>query len=176
MTLASRYALMSSVAFGEHTVADAAMPLKSEIDGVSDIAWTNFVRAMMTQSHDRVSESNCIGMFELTPRRLADLGLIKPGSLARGKSKKGRTIWAAELVDGIRPDTLLKSPRAQYRIFSLSMKKYADDIAGGTIAKNETMSLAGALAILHRAGPHGLKSETLFPATQAAFIRAKDIF
>jgi len=59
------------------------------------------------------------------------------------------------------------------------MKDYAGKVADGEIEKNPKMSLSGALAVLHRCGPMGLKTwenGEHFPATQAVYDRVAGLF
>jgi hypothetical protein len=152
----------------------AAMP--SELPGVSAEAWAAFVRGMSTAPAGAVSKANALGMFELTPRRLADLGLVK--GLTRSRSGQ-RTVWVAEFVAPMTSHRFLTNPRAQYAAFVKSMRDYADKIAAGELVKPADMSLSGALAILHRGGPRGLENWTAgerFAPTQAAYDRVSEVF
>jgi hypothetical protein len=151
---------------------DIDTQLKSELPGVEDAAWTRFVCIMATSNAAAVSPSNALGMFELMPRRLADLGVVN--KLARS-TKGSRTVWTAAFIAPLTSDKFLRNPQIQYRVFCVSMKDYADRLTGGKIAKPEGMSLSGALAICHRAGPEGLKGK-LFPSTQAMYEKAQDVF
>lgn len=146
----------------EHSVLPSVLP------GVSDEAWNDFVNRMSTASSHVVSDANALGMFEMTPRRLADLGYVS--RLKRAQSSKGRTIWVATFKRPMTSGAFLRSPRVQYRAFARSMRDYAARIAAGEIAKPVAMSLSSALAVLHRAGPHGLRGK-LHGAT-AAFARS----
>jgi hypothetical protein len=150
--------------------------LKSALPGVSDEAWTSFVRCMATAPHDAVSDANTLGMFEMTPRRLEDLGIVK--KLKRGK-KSGKTVWLAVFVPPMTCDGFLKSPEAQRKVFARSMQDYTKKMSAGEIKKDPAMSTSGALAILHKAGPGGLKmwaSGDRFKATQEAYDRVSGLF
>jgi hypothetical protein len=120
-----------------------------------------------------VSPSNALGSFEIMPRRLADFGLVK--KLKRTKSKAGKTIYVAEFVSPLTCTMFLKSPQAQYKVFAKSMQEYADKIVSGDIKKDPKMSLSGALAVLHKAGPAGLNGE-LFPSTKTLYDKVDGIF
>ena len=52
--------------------------IKSEVNGVSDEQWTEFVKAMRTAQTGAVSASNQLGAFEMRPRRLEDLRRRRP--------------------------------------------------------------------------------------------------
>lgn len=160
--------------FAAETVAKL---LPSALPGVSDEAWTQFVAAMVTSTVAAVSASNALGMFELTPRRLADFGLVR--KLVRTRSPAGRSIWVAVFTPPLTCDTFLRSPTLQYRTFCKSIRDYAHRLESGEIQPLEDVSLSGTLAILHKCGPSGLKtwgSSERFPSTVAAFERADGVF
>jgi hypothetical protein len=151
--------------------------LPSELPNVDDDRWTQFVWCMTCQDVGAVSPSNGVGMFALTPRRLADLGEVE--RLKRTRSPAGKTIYVAIFVSPMTCEKFLKSPKKQYEVFSRSMRDYAGKLASGDIDKDPTMSLSGALAILSRCGPSGLKtwsSGDRFPATQATYDRVAGVF
>lgn len=153
---------------------DANLP--SMLPGVSDESWTEFVRRMAISRTDHVSESNALGMFEMMPRRLADLGLVE--KLGRSKKNK-RTIWVAKFVSKLSSDKFLRSPQLQYDVFVRSIRDYARRIDDGEITKPTEMTMSGALAILHRCGPHGLKTwseNEQFPSTKSLYERAAGVF
>lgn len=151
--------------------------LSSILPGVSDEDWTEFVSAMATAELGKVSPSNALGMFEMMPRRLADLGLVE--GIARTKSPAGKTIWVAVFAPPLTCDTFLRSLSIQYRVFCKSILDYFRRLESGEIEMLEDVSLSGALALLHRCGPSGLKtwaSSERFPSTVATFQRANGVF
>lgn len=147
------YAAESEVA------SEGEVRLLSEIDGVDDEQWTAFVRAMITAPLEAVSESNALGMFEMTPRRLSDFKLVD--GLQRTKSRpnpetgRQRTIWVGRFVAPMTARAFLRSPRAQYQVFCQSMRDYAARLESGEIEACDELSLSGTLAVLHRCGPRG---------------------
>jgi hypothetical protein len=150
--------------------------LASELPGVTDEAWADFVRGMATRGATDISEGNALGMFELTPRRLADLGYVE--GLQR-TCVRGRTMWVAKFKGKMTSAKFLRNPRAQYAAFVKSMKDYADKISAGVIRKPEGMTLAGALAILHRGGPNGLQNwerGERFATTEMLYNRVAEAF
>lgn len=158
-----------------------ARVVPSLIEGVSDQAWTEFVMAMRTAQPGAVSASNALGMFELKPRRLADLGLVRNVALTR--SPTNRMAWVGEFVAPLTQKKFLGSPEVQYRAFAESMRRYVDGLTDGTVpseSRPEDMTLSGALAILHRCGPNGLKSwaneDKRFPDTIALYDKVNGIF
>lgn len=167
---------------GDRLVPQAPRVLKSEIDGVSDEAWTEFARALKTAEPGAVSASNALGMFELRPRRLADLGIMRNVSMVRSPTK--RMVWVGEFVKGTQKQ-FLASPKAQYEAFAKSMGLYVDGLRDGSIARPDGgvpdgMTLSGVLGILHRCGPSGLKNwndeDKRFDETIALFQRTNGIF
>lgn len=151
--------------------------LKSELRGVSDVAWTEFVRVMKRSSPNAVSASHSLGMFEMKLRRLADLGLIKNVQTQR----TSRTAWVGEWVAPMSEKAFLASPTAQYKVFQRSMEDYVERIRSGQIEMvDPDMTLSGALAVLHRCGPSGLVSwqdeERRFPETVALYEAANGLF
>ena len=154
----------------------AVCSLASELPGVSDEAWADFVHGMATRGTMDISEGNALGMFELTPRRLSDLGYVQ--GLQR-TSVGGRTMWVAKFVSPMTAAKFLRNPRAQYVAFTKSMKDYAEKISAKEIVKPEGMNLAGALAILHRAGPKGLETwgrGERFATTEMLYNRVAEVF
>lgn len=156
--------------------AGGVPPLRSEIPGVSDEAWTSFAVAMRRADPSTVSEEGEVGMFGLKMRRLADLNLVR--GLRKVRSPGGKTMtWVGEWTPPLDRERFLASPRAQYRVFSVSMARYAELVRGGDLPRGATLS--GALAILHRCGPPGLRSWSrgqVFPRTADLFQRVNGIF
>lgn len=141
--------------------------VKSELPGVSNEAWTKFVIAMKTAELGDVSPSNALGAFELKPRRLADLGfmknLLKKRSAPTKEYPNGRMIWVGDFIAPMTAKRFLGDPNLQYKAFVGSMKDYVQKLRSKQIPKPDGgpidgMRLAGVLAILHRAGPNGLKT------------------
>lgn len=152
--------------------------LASEISGVSDEAWTRFAMAMRTAAPSAVSASNALGMFEMKPRRLADLGLVTNVSCTR--SPTGRMVWVGEFVRPLTSKAFLGSPKIQYAVFAASMRQYADSLRAAADSWPDGATLSGLLAVLHRCGPGGLKNwgdaDKRFPDTVALFEKANGIF
>jgi hypothetical protein len=160
--------------------------LPSPIDGIADEAWTRFVLAMRTASPGAVSASNSLGMFEMRPRRLADIGLIDASTLTGTRAASGRLVWVGEWVRPLSQKVFLETPALQYKAFAASMVKYVDGLRDGEINQpaegvDDDMSLSGALAILHRCGPNGLVSwgrnnGTRFNDTVELYSKANGLF
>ena len=105
--------------------------------------------------------------------------------LRRARSPAGRLTWVGEFVSPLTQRRFLSEPTIQYRTFVDSVKLYIDGLRAGTVAKPDGgfpcgMSLSGALAVLHRGGPGGLKNwgdeSRRFDDTVALYERANGIF
>ncbi len=157
--------------------------LDSPIEGVSDEAWTEFACAMRTAQPTAVSASNALGAWEIKPRRLADLGLMK--ELHRTRAPTGRMVWVGEPIAPFTIRGFLEDLPMQYRTFAESMRRYVAGLRDGSIPRPDGgrpagMSLSGILGILHRCGPSGLKSwndpEKQFNDTRELYDRANGVF
>lgn len=156
--------------------------LRSQIEGVTDSQWTDFVLALATATLGAVSASNAMGMFELKPRRLADVGLLK--NVRCTESPTGRLVWVGDFVAPMTSKKFLSDADAQYKALGDSMRDYMVRMYEGDIdcdvgSLPEGMSLSGALAILHRCGPNGLRKWTddeRFSDTVALYDRCNGIF
>ena len=157
---------------------DAALP--SELPNVSDAAWTAFALTMKVADVKAVSDSGSLGMFEMRPRRLGDLGLmknVKPGNTRITKHMR----WTGEWVAPLSEKKFLASAELQYRAFARSMQNYLTGILDGSIdSSNVELSLSGMLAVLHRCGPNGLSvwanEENRFPETAELVAAVDGIF
>jgi hypothetical protein len=157
--------------------------LSSEIKGVSDEAWTEFVKALKVAEPSAVSAQGALGLFALKPKRLADLGLMV---LSRGKPANGRhVVWQGEFVPPLTRDVFMATPRVQYKALVASMRRYLAALKDGTIPPpaggvSKDMSLSGVLTILHKCGPSGLETwndpTDRFPSTQALFEKTNGLF
>ncbi len=154
--------------------------LKSEVPDITDAAWTDFVMALRTAALGAVSASNALGMFEMKPRRLGDLGLMR--NLRCQRSPTGRLVWVGDFVAPMTQRTFLDKADAQYRAFCDSMLGYVKHINELLPAEgvDDDTTLSGALAILHRCGPSGLRTwndeAERFSDTVTLYERANGIF
>lgn len=167
--------------------ADVAAPppprlLESPLTGVPDEAWTRFVQEMKVADLSAVSEGGELGMFALKPRRLADIGLMR--NIAAARSRNGKLSWGGDFAPPLTRDAFLSSPADQYAAFIASAQKYVEALAAGELPLPEDglpdeMTLSGALAVLHRCGPSGLRNwcgAERFPATERLYARTNGIF
>lgn len=150
---------------GDQQTPTTTQLLKSELASVSDERWTQFVFAMKTAAIDSVSGSCALGAWEMRPKRLADLGLMT--NLKYGRTSLHRLACDGDFVGDVDPKKssltkkmFLEHQGVQYRVFATSMRRYIDGLTDGTIPQGDIvdgMTMSGALAILHRCGPSGLK-------------------
>ena len=152
---------------------DLPFVLGSPLSGVSDEDWTCFALLVRSAPVRAVSAANAIGMFEITPRRLADLGLMT--NLESARAPSGRTVYVGEFVKPWSLGRFLSNPKAQYAAFTQSMKDYFARLPAVMPAG---LSRSGALAVLHRVGPQGLETwcERRFPNTEAFVEKVNGIF
>lgn len=149
--------------------------LKSPLSGISHEAWSQFVAALEVQPIRAVSESGGLGAYDIRPRRLQELGLARVGK--RTRSARGRFKNECEFVPPLTQAQFLNDPVTQYRALVLSITAYHRDLTSGKLRKPEDISLAGALAILHRGMREALKSwPDLFSDTRALHDRAQGAF
>lgn len=146
--------------------------LESPFPKVSDEQWTDFVFAMKTSPLGYVSESNCLGMFSIRFKRLADLGLVTNVHYKKGTGNVQEADW----VEPLTLEGFLGSAASQYKIFVESMRRYVDDLRGKELPSG--MSVSGALAILHRGGLGALAKwqEMKFESTLALFNVVNGVF
>ncbi len=160
-------------------VAPPKTVMPSPIDGVSDVAWTNFVKKMGTNKLDSVTPKG-MGAFQITVRRLVDFGILKDPRRESGT-------WTAEWV--YPKEKLLSTPRLQYKLFERSMVAYARNIkdrypdAIGKTFEGQVATLSGLLAVAHAAGSNALgkwiaspDERQKFKNTTAAYKLANGIF
>ncbi len=147
----------------------------SPLVGVSDAAWKRFVDALDVQAIKAVSPSEGLGAYDLRPRRLVELGYAR--RLHRTRTPAGRQVYTCEFVPPWTRDRFLGDAMAQYAALCRSMVLYAQDLASGKLVRPEGLSLAGALAILHRGGRGALADwPALFDDTRALYEAAQGAF
>ena len=181
-TVLREIAAVSAPPYPRATALGKTLP--SQIPGVSDEAWTEFALGMKTTAQDAVSSSNAFGMFEMRPRRLEDLGLMR-NVVPVNSRKKGAMAWIGEWVPPLTEKRFLGSAIEQYDAFGRSMRSYLEGLDQGVVPQPDTglpadMTVSGALAILHRCGPSGLvkwiDEETRLPNTVALYQAVNGIF
>lgn len=154
--------------------------LPSPIQGVSDDAWTGFVRKMKVGNPEDIDDKGNVGMFGMTVRRLTDLGIFKD-------PKKVGGVWNANWQ--VPKQQLLSSPNLQYKLFEKSMLGHVGFIKNkldkgiGIQIQGKKSTLSGLLAVAHRAGAEGMKNwvsspeqQAKFPGTTALYLSMNGIF
>ncbi len=151
------------------------MSLSSPLPNVSDASWAQFVRLLETQDVRAVSNSGGFGAYDMRPKRLAELRIVRLAGL--GRSRNNRQHYECEFIPPWNQDKFLSDPRLQYRVLVMSMAKYAEEMRSGLIQKPEDLSLSGALAILHRGMIGALKGyPKLFDDTRQLLSQAQGVF
>ncbi len=166
--------------------------IKSELPGVSDNDWTDFVFAMKVGQRSSISPSNGLGMFDMRYKRLADFKLVSnlryerdpqtnrsvqiadwTGSLTRVDPATNQPVQTAKSRE-----EFLASAADQYDVFVRSMRAYAREIVTHKIKVPSGVSMSGALAILHRGGRAALAkwTEQQFESTKELFNRTNGVF
>lgn len=149
--------------------------MRSPLPGVSEAAWRHFVIAMETQSSESVSASGGLGSYDMRPRRLIEIGYAE--NLRRLSRRNRRQVQVCDLVAPWTVDRFLADPVIQLSVLGDSMADYQEELRRGKIQKPAEMSLAGALAVLHRGGRGALKSwPKLFHNTRALYLSAQQSF
>ena len=143
---------------------------RSPLEGVHDATWDRFVRAMSTQMIRDISKGGGIGSFDLRPRRLGELGVLS--NMRRDENRR----WVGDFVAPYTRETFLQNAILQYKVFSLSMKKYDEELVKMNIPDGASHS--GCLAILHCGGHGALEQwpDKAFKNTRTVFDRTNNIF
>ena len=162
--------------------------LRSPLPGISVPAWQRFVAALELEERpgqvpqprriDAISARGGFGSYDLSPRRLQELGyvtaLVRHGGAARHRK---RHLYTCTFVAPWTARRFLADAGAQLEALSRSMAGYLQDLEAGRLVRPAGCSLAGALAILHCGGRGALaKYPALFPHTRAVYERAQGAF
>lgn len=146
--------------------------------------WLAFVKAMSNGDPTAVGEAPHLGMFEMSVRRLCDLGYMRdPKRYRRGT----KLVWSATWVNPHSLKLFLTSPKTQYQAFLRSIVQYAASPAlpalAGCSVDGQKATLSGILAVAHKAGENGAlswfmdsKDREKFVLTTQAFASANGIF
>lgn len=162
--------------------------LRSPLPGVALPAWQRFVVALELEDlpgggararrMDAVSARGGYGSYDLSPRRLHELGyvtdLVRKGGAARHRR---RHLYTCTFLPPWTAQRFLADAGAQLEALSRSMSGYLQDLQAGRLVRPAGCSLAGALAILHVGGRGALATfPELFPLTRAVYERAQGAF
>lgn len=159
-----------------NTAPRFADEIVSPLEGVSPRLWRRFVSALSTQ-HESIARGGALGIYNIRPRRLVEIG----------RAVNFRRVNGKQLCDFVLPWTqkrFLVDPVAQYAVLVKSMRLYYDALREGAIEKPESISMAGALAILHSGGRGALEATffqvagwpDLFDGTKALYEVTKGLF
>lgn len=145
--------------------------LKSELRDVPDAAWTDFVIAIRRGPHRGV------GMFDMSLKRLADLGRVENVRDVFDPVIK-RSVQKADWLAPLTKEQFEASPSIQYRLFVRSMQAYSAELRAGTVKRPTSVTESGALAILHRGGKSALTKwhQMQHPTTLALFRIVNGVF
>jgi len=154
-------------------------PYGSPFPEATSPSWSRYVEAMGTADLDAISPSGHLGRWQLSPRRLQDLGLM------------AEVQQAGRLVTGtwVPPMTAERwqSEAAQYRAFLQGTADHRRRILGGPAigaeVEGQAVTLSGALAVAKHATIKGLSAwladpaeRKRFPHTTSAFARCNGLF
>ncbi len=153
---------------------DGSTLLRAQLLGVSDESWQQFIHALTIgtdgnpRSFGARTTAGGYGCFDLRPRRLADLGLMRR---IRVDNSSGRCFTVGDFVLPMTETKFLLSPLAQYNTLLESLRRYD---------KLPTMlgiSRSGSLALRHRLGPNAATKWVAHqePSTTALLKRTNDL-
>lgn len=156
------------------------------IEGINAAAWTTFARKLKGPNAIRYG---AYGVFAMSVRRLADLGLVKNVKRVRDP-KTGKPVWTGTWVPPLSQQAYMSSLKTQYKAFAKSMSLYAALYrkartarpgAFATAANGKPLTMSGFLALAHRAGGRGALAALSdpakrFPQTWGFALKANGIF
>lgn len=153
-------------------------------------AWTRFCRIMSEgNGPDKISPRGFFGLFQLSVRRLCDLGIMRGARARNVRLPNGQTIrvWEGQWI--LPQRVFLGDPRRQYETFRKSMELYRSIVAEkykqvlGLPIEGQPATLSGLLALMHMAGSEGAYKwltegpvRRRFTWVTEAFLRANGIF
>jgi hypothetical protein len=175
---------------------------ESPLRGVTRDAWRTFYVGLEMQAPGEISESGGLGMFDIRPRRLVELGyatglrserrpvqhkwigerctrckLTRSEDVEQETCPNGRQIQVCEFILPWTQTRFLGNPYAQYTAFAQSMRLYYDALREGNLAKPKDVSVAGALVMLHRGGRGALEAwPQIFAGTKTLFDKVQKAF
>lgn len=133
--------------------------------------WHDFARLVYNGKPDTVTTTFRLGAFEMTVRRLCDLGVMSNPRVTRFRN---RQVWDADWMPPHNLKGFQDNPTLQYELFTESIRQYgehADLLARvGTRVDNCEITLSGALMVAHRAGLPGLLSWSSKPDDRKKFL------
>lgn len=163
--------------------------IKSPWKDTTDAAWTRFCRVMAEgNSPSKVSPKGFFGLFQLSVKRLCDLGVMRNPRSHNIRLSSGAIARVWEGTWNIPQESFLSDPALQYKIFARSMELHRSIIAEkykqvvGLPIEGVPATLSGLLALAHTAGAGMYKWLTekdirrKFTWVTDAYLRANGIF
>lgn len=157
---------------------------------VTSAAWTRFTTIMADgKKPSFINPKGFYGMFQISVRRLVDLGAMKNPKNRTATTAEGSKIriWEADWL--IPKEKFLGDPSTQYKLFERSMDLHRNVIAEkyqqviGLPIDGHPATLSGLLALAHTAGPDGMHKwltngdiRRKFHWVQQAYSKANGIF
>ena len=143
-----------------------------KIPGLKKSHWILFCSRMAKSRPSLKTPTGKLGVFQMSPRRLEDLGLVRKTD----RSMSG--IWTAIWREPFSEASFLASPRLQYTAFLKSCRRYLSPAtaARGKIVDGKPVTISGALGVLHMAGETGLLSWIKDPKVRKKFSNTTDVF
>lgn len=167
-------------------IVELAAAYPSPLRGVTDAAWTVYVRRSRSARPSAVTADGRHGCYGLTARELADVGQMTE---ARKAMDGGRARWAGVWAPGRSEAAFLADPDAQYdalaaltRLHTRAIGQRHVDLLGQVI-EGRAATLSGLLGVARRAGLGGLRGwacdaaqRARFAETTAAYARLNGLF
>ena len=158
--------------------------MASQIPEASDASWTRFVELMAgNNAFATVSSRGDLGLFQMSPRRLADLGYVT------NPRKDARGTWTGDWVAPYSREKYLSDGKLQYESFVKATRADREAIlahhrdAIGRALAGKVATLSGLLGATRQAGLRGLATwlaaaadRVKFPQTTGAYLRANGMF
>jgi hypothetical protein len=154
------------------------------IEGITRNSWLTFVKTSVNGNPRTITPNFRLGAFEMSVRRLADLGYMVGPKQVR---YNGHSVWDADWVAPLSLRAYLADGLKQYETYAESVRLYADapellSLVDRTI-DDKPATMSGLLAVAHRAGLHGLttwasarEERERFNHTTEFFTRANGLF
>lgn len=163
--------IVKALVFGVSEEQPAPLP------SIEVAEWKRFAKAFVNPAN-AVTETFRYGLFQLSVKRMCDLGLMtNPQPIS---TKSGRLVWSAQWVEPLSLRSFLADPARQYQAFCDSMRDYANAETVvqsiGREVDGRRATLSGLLAVAHRAGTQGLESWIESPAERLEFSHTTALF
>lgn len=151
----------------QRATLDGRTLLRSQLHGVADETWRKFVHALTIcdeqgadgqlrntpRGFDARSYAGGYGCFDLRPKRLADLGLMRN---VHTELLSGRVICVGDFIAPMTERKFLSSPLAQYNTLLESLRRYDAKLLDVAQNAAQNITRSGSLALLHRLGPNAI--------------------